>query len=226
MNTTESAAAVSGDPAAAAIRIQTNTHGQQPAKRPAGPGPARPAAGGIACGWRRRRPVAEAGAEQRLDRQIARQLAQLGPGLRGVRRRHALLELVQRQPSVRERVAQDIYDAFPLLVGRADRPVGHRRRPRTFPVLPSILPSAGPIPVRSRRPAIQGPPARANVCGAATNSDGRIQMVTKSERLLGLAPQRMGVTLLANLSSGQSGSDVTRGRVRRERQRFSRQPRR
>ena len=86
MNTTESAAAVSGDPAAAAIMIQTKMTGSSlPSGRSRPPCRGRGTDGTIcAAGHRTRLPLRQVGAEYRFDGQVPRQLAQVGPGLRGV----------------------------------------------------------------------------------------------------------------------------------------------
>ena len=113
------------------------------------------AAGVITWGWADWRTEAEVRAQERLNRQVARQLAQVGPGLRGVRRRHALFEFVQGQPSVRERVAQDIHDALPLLVGGADRPVDHLQN---LPCALLDLTQRAPDPTGRRGPDLCGLP--------------------------------------------------------------------
>jgi hypothetical protein len=97
MNTNDSAAAMSGEPAAAEIKIQTNNTGSTRSNGRLRLTRAGRTAGGTSCG------------------------SACG--------RRPLLEFVERQAPVGERVAQDIYDALPLLVRRADRPVGHRRTP-------------------------------------------------------------------------------------------------
>jgi hypothetical protein len=132
MNTTESAAAVSGDPATAEIMIQAKTR-------------------------RRHRPRTEIalrqiGAERWLNRKIAGQFPQVVPGSRGVRGRRALFKLLQRQPPVRVGVPQDVYDAVPLFIGGEDRSVGHRRGP--FPVVPLILTQGRPEPSARQGPKL------------------------------------------------------------------------
>src|SRR5580658_9513797 len=104
MNTNDSAAAISGDPAAAEIRIQTNKTGSTRSNGRARLTRCAGSAGG------------PAGADQWLSGEIGGQQPQVGPRLRGVCGRRPLLEFVERQPSVGVRVAQDIYDALPLLV--------------------------------------------------------------------------------------------------------------
>ena len=131
MNTTESAAAVSGDPAAAAIMIQTKMTGSSlPSGRSRPPCRGRGTDGTICAGRHRARlPLRQVSAEYRFDGQVPGQLAQVGPGLRGVGGRGPLLEFLQRQPAFRVRVPEDVDNALALPVGRADRSVGHRHGP-------------------------------------------------------------------------------------------------
>ena len=86
MNTTESAAAVSGDPAAAAIMIQTKMTGSSlPSGRSRPPCRGRGTDGTICAAGTGRGCREQVGAEHRFDGQVRGQLTQVGPGLRGVR---------------------------------------------------------------------------------------------------------------------------------------------
>ena len=97
MNTTESAAAVSGDPAAAESMIQTKMTGSSLPKRPVTPAVTWPGhrrhhllRGGLQV------PLRQVCAEYRFHGKVRRQLAQVGPGLRGVGGRGTFVELLQR----------------------------------------------------------------------------------------------------------------------------------
>src|SRR5580704_10482421 len=78
---------------------------------------------------RTRLPLRQVSAEYWFDGQVPRELAQVGPGLRGIGGRGSLLELIQRQPAIRVRVPEDVDNTLPLSIGRTDRSVGHRRGP-------------------------------------------------------------------------------------------------